>query len=181
MSQKKLYNDYKARITTISKNLGIDLSRFPNLNLSLFMEETELLPIGQDIYGRNQYLRNDCAKSWHSLIKFARDNGINILLISGFRSVEYQKSIWEHKLSSGKSVNQIIYNVTPPGYSEHHTGCAIDIITNGYSPFSKRFEESDTFRWLCKNAKLFGLTMTYTKNNYYGITYEPWHWSFKKT
>jgi D-alanyl-D-alanine carboxypeptidase len=67
-----------------------------------------------------------------------------------------------------------------PGYSEHHTGRAIDITTPDFKPLTEEFEHSSAFKWLTQRANEFGFTMTYPRNNEFGIAYEPWHWTLRE-
>lgn len=170
---------YEQRIAAILNDLGLKLSKFPKLNLLLYNEESNLQYVGTNIYKRKQFLRHDSAKKWFYLQNCACEQGIKILLISAFRSVNYQKEIWERKIASGKKVQQIIYNNVPPGFSEHHTGCAIDVTTESSPPLTTDFESTLAYTWLHENADQFGLTMTYPRNNKCGINYEPWHWCFQ--
>ena len=64
-----------------------------------------------------------------------------------------------------------------PGYSEHHTGRAVDIATPGSRPLTEEFEDSAAFHWLNENAADFGFSMSYPRDNRYGFIYEPWHWA----
>jgi D-alanyl-D-alanine carboxypeptidase len=66
-----------------------------------------------------------------------------------------------------------------PGHSEHHTGRAVDIATPGSRPLTEEFEQTDAFRWLSSRAVEFGFSLTYPRDNPWGIAYEPWHWSLK--
>jgi len=68
-----------------------------------------------------------------------------------------------------------------PGYSEHHTGRAIDITSLGCKPLTEEFEQTSEFAWLVHRAKDFGFSMTYPRNNKFGVIYEPWHWTFQET
>ena len=77
-------------------------------------------------------------------------------------------------------VQEILSVNAPPGYSEHHTGQAIDITTPGYEPVEEVFETSPAFAWLSREAGRFGFSMPYTRENPYGIVYEPWHWSIPR-
>ena len=65
-----------------------------------------------------------------------------------------------------------------PGYSEHHTGRAIDITTPGTQPLEPAFETTPAFEWLTGSAHEFGFRMSYPRNNRHGIAYEPWHWAW---
>jgi D-alanyl-D-alanine carboxypeptidase len=68
----------------------------------------------------------------------------------------------------------------PPGYSEHHTGYAIDI-GDGSAPssnLSPDFEKTAAYRWLEQNGAQFGFELSFPPNNPQGVSYEPWHWRF---
>jgi predicted acetyltransferase len=67
----------------------------------------------------------------------------------------------------------------PPGYSEHHSGRAIDLTTDGVQPLEQEFEHTNAFRWLSANAGRFGFTLSFPPSNRYGYAYEPWHWYFE--
>ena len=77
-------------------------------------------------------------------------------------------------------ITDILEVNTAPGYSEHHTGRAVDIATPGSRPLTEDFESTDAFRWLQAEATGFGFAMTYPRDNPWGIIYEPWHWSTKE-
>ena len=68
----------------------------------------------------------------------------------------------------------------PPGYSEHHTGYAIDI-GDGKVPatdLSPKFANTAAFRWLEQNAPRYSFELSFPPDNPQGISYEPWHWRF---
>jgi len=69
---------------------------------------------------------------------------------------------------------------TPPGYSEHHTGRAVDLATPGCPPLTEEFETTAAFAWLVRHAHRFGFTMRYPRGNRFGIAYEPWHWAVQE-
>ena len=62
---------------------------------------------------------------------------------------------------------------TAPGYSEHHTGQALDFAS---IPDELPFPETGAFRWLCDSARRFRFTLSYPPDNPFGLVYEPWHW-----
>ena len=109
----------------------------------------------------------------------ATKDGITLLLVSAFRSVAYQKQIIQRKLAAGQSIEQVLRVSAAPGYSEHHTGRAIDVTAYDYKPLTEEFEKTPAFEWLIRRAKNFGFTMTYPRNNTFGVIYEPWHWFFQ--
>ena len=64
-----------------------------------------------------------------------------------------------------------------PGFSEHHTGRALDLSTPGSEPLSEAFDQTAAFDWLNTHARRFEFSMSYPRNNTTGINYEPWHWA----
>ena len=66
-----------------------------------------------------------------------------------------------------------------PGYSEHHTGRAVDFIAIDQTSLSVNFEKTETFKWLVNNANQYGFYLSYPKDNKEGIMYEPWHWMYR--
>jgi zinc D-Ala-D-Ala carboxypeptidase len=168
-------DDYQQRIAQILRELGAP----PRSNAPIFQEATELVSVGRDIQGREQKLTPHAATAWLEMKTAAEQNGETLQLVSAFRSVDYQRQIIERKLSGGQSWDQILRVSALPGYSEHHTGRTIDITTPDCKPLAEEFENTTAFRWLANHAGEFGFTMTYPRNNTFGITYEPWHWTFR--
>ena len=105
----------------------------------------------------------------------ARDD-ITLQIVSAFRSVEYQLGIIKRKVERGLSMDEILRVSAVPGYSEHHSGRAFDLTTPNFAALEEEFEKSPAFAWLSTNAKLYGFTMSYPRDNPHGIAYEPWHW-----
>jgi D-alanyl-D-alanine carboxypeptidase len=119
------------------------------------------------------------AAAWKKLKQAAEDDGINLMPLSGFRSVARQGQIIRRKLAAGQQIRDILRLVAAPGYSEHHTGRAIDIGTPGETDLEESFARTAAFRWLWKNAGRFGFHLSYPKGNRHGIAYEPWHWCWR--
>jgi D-alanyl-D-alanine carboxypeptidase len=92
--------------------------------------------------------------------------------------VQRQVDIIRGKLDNGLAIDTILRSSAPPGYSEHHTGRAIDINTPGCDPLEGVFEETAAFRWLTVHAPRFGFTMSYPRENPWGYIPEPWHWCY---
>jgi len=119
-----------------------------------------------------------------SLIKMkneAKKDGIYLVFLSGYRSINLQNEIFYSLKSFRNQVAAERARVSaPPGYSEHSTGFAIDIgdATQRETDFEKEFENTDAFRWLLKNAAKFHFKLSFNKDNKY-IDYEPWHWRYE--
>ena len=146
--------------------------------------ENELVTVGQYRQtGREVKLRVDAAEALLELMTRARSDGVAIIPISGFRTIAYQKALFEEAVAKYGSENAAIRWVARPGNSEHHTGWAIDLgdEENPACDVEPPFEETRAFRWLQKNAVQFGFEMSFPRNNPRGVNYEPWHWRFVGT
>jgi D-alanyl-D-alanine carboxypeptidase len=121
-------------------------------------------------------LTHEAACAWLAMQAQAVSDGIPIALVSAFRSVQRQHEIIQAKLTTGIDINTILESAAPPGYSEHHTGRAVDIGTSEADALEEEFEATVSFEWLTRNALDFGFRMSYPRNNRFGFVYEPWHW-----
>ena len=123
----------------------------------------------------------DMRKSLLKMRDDAKKNGINLVFLSGYRSISLQKDIF-YSLKSVR--NQIALErarvSAPPGYSEHSTGFAIDIgdANKRETDFEVEFENTDAFRWLKENAAKYHFKLSFNQNNK-NVDYEPWHWRYE--
>jgi len=119
-----------------------------------------------------------------SLLKMreeAKNDGIYLVFLSGYRSINLQNDIfYSLKSIRNQEASERARASAPPGYSEHSTGFAIDIgdATQRETDFDTEFENTDAFKWLIKNAAKFHFKLSFTKDNKY-IDYEPWHWRYE--
>ena len=119
-----------------------------------------------------------------SLLKMreeAKKDGIYLVFLSGYRSINLQNDIfYSLKSIRNQEAAERARVSAPPGYSEHSTGFAIDIgdATQRETDFEIEFETTDAYRWLIKNAARFHFKLSFKKNNKY-IDYEPWHWRYE--
>ncbi|HCL44885.1 MAG TPA: peptidase, partial [Pseudomonas sp.] len=134
---------------------------------------------GRDRFARPLWLRRGAAQGWRRMQLHAAQDGIALDAISGFRSHAYQLGIFERKLARGLSVAEILKVNAAPGFSEHHSGHALDIGTPGDAPAEESFEATDAFAWLQAHAGEHGFHLSYPRDNPHGIVYEPWHWCWK--
>ena len=142
------------------------------------VSESELSPITSD--GRIR-LHKAAATKFKQMQAAARNQGIILTPISGFRSIEAQDYLFfdvkEQRVQDATKRAEVS---APPGYSEHHTGYAIDI-GDGKVPatdLSPNFENTAAFRWLEQNAARYSFELSFPPDNPQGISYEPWHWRF---
>jgi D-alanyl-D-alanine carboxypeptidase len=142
-----------------------------------YEEASELVDAGPNIVGHRQLLAPLPAARWAAMQSAAADDGVALLLVSGFRSIDYQARLIRKKLNAGQSLADILAVVAAPGFSEHHTGRAVDIATPGSRPLTADFEDSAAFGWLTANAARFDFSLSYPRHNPGGFAYEPWHWA----
>lgn len=163
--------------TAIPGLLGISDSLIVARGFQLFEEAKDLEVAEVDENGREYLLIPEAAAAWRDLKRAARDDGISLRIISAFRSVERQVEIIQKKLDMGKSIEEILMVLAPPGYSEHHTGRAVDIASSD-SSLEASFGDTPAFQWLQAHASKFGFFLSYPAGNQYGYDYEPWHWCY---
>ncbi len=144
-----------------------------------YAEAADLVDVGPNLVGRMQRLTPLAAERWRDMVAAAADDGVVLLIVSGFRSVDYQAGLIRNKLANGRTIAEILSVNAAPGYSEHHTGAAVDIATPGSRPLTEEFEQTQAFAWLEAHAGRFGYSLTYRRGDPHGFIYEPWHWSIK--
>ena len=149
--------------------------------LALVAEPVALALAGFDRYRRPLWLLPDAARAWQRMREAAARDGVTLEAISGYRSHDYQLGIFARKRARGLEVDAILQVNAAPGYSEHHSGRALDISSPGEPPAEESFESTAAFAWLLEHAGSYGFHLSYPRDNPHGIVYEPWHWCWKAT
>ncbi|MBN8502122.1 MAG: D-alanyl-D-alanine carboxypeptidase family protein, partial [Sphingomonadales bacterium] len=119
--------------------------------------------------------------AWKMMKQAAATEGIEVFIISAHRSIERQAAIVRRKLDAGEALTSILQVCAPPGYSEHHSGRAVDIGTPEAQSLTVDFESTPAFAWLMANASGYGFRLSYPISNPQGYIYEPWHWCWHTT
>jgi D-alanyl-D-alanine carboxypeptidase len=171
---------YRERIAELHASMGIGPDYAASFRLPLQPEASQLTPIGRDIHDRRQQLAPPAAEAWFRMRDAALGHGIDLLVVSAYRSVGYQENLLRAKLDRGQSLDEILRVSAAPGYSEHHSGRALDLTTPGYAPLEEEFENSPAFEWLSRNAGAYGFHLSYPRDNAHGVIYEPWHWAWRE-
>ena len=123
-------------------------------------------------------------KMYKSLLKMrddAKKEGVYLVFLSGFRSIELQKEIFYSLKSIRSQIAMERARVSaPPGYSEHSTGFAIDIgdALQRETNFEVEFETTSAFKWLERNAAKYHFKLSFDKKQN-SVDYEPWHWRYE--
>lgn len=166
-------------------------------DLALFVvNENNPLPDSYTIETKTVYKHCEldirCADYAIAMIKAALDDGIELNVTSGYRSIEKQRKniefYIEKYMSEGLSYEEaetLTYSqVAKPGCSEHNAGVAMDIVTQNwflyYTELTEDFQYTDEFRWLQDNSWKYGFIMSFPegKEDITGFLYEPWHYRF---
>ncbi|MEJ6492350.1 MAG: M15 family metallopeptidase [Flavobacteriales bacterium] len=133
------------------------------------------------------YLRNEVLLKFDKMYNAALEDGIKLVIISGTRSFNHQKYIWDRKwaknilkMDSISAVKEIMKYSSMPSTSRHHWGTDIDL-NNLENSYFEKGEGKKIFDWLVENAFKYGFHMTYdnqeeTKRT--GYKMEKWHWSY---
>ncbi len=162
----------------IHEALDIPSNYAHDRKLPLCVEPDKLVDTELDFYQRPQRLTAAAFSAWSAMKAAAAADEVAVFLISAFRDLEYQRGLIEKKLSDGQALAEILRVNAAPGYSEHHTGRAIDVGTANCDALSENFENTTAFQWLTANASIYHFSMSYPRTNVFGIQYEPWHWCF---
>lgn len=110
-----------------------------------------------------------------TMLDEAKKDGLNIQILSGYRSFDTQASLKSsYKVSYGSGANKFSAD---QGYSEHQLGTTLDLTTEKIGSVLSGFEKTNEYKWLSANAYKYGFVLSYPKNNTYYI-FEPWHWRF---
>jgi D-alanyl-D-alanine carboxypeptidase len=129
---------------------------------------------------RFERLHQEAALALMQLIDAARADGVWIVPVSGFRDQDRQRQLFEAQIQRRRSVLAAAQSVAPPGYSEHHTGYAVDL-ADGLArakDISRRFVDTPAFDWLVSHGQDFGFELSFPPNNAQKIDFEPWHWRY---
>lgn len=162
----------------LCSELGISAELLAARGLREFREpiRLEIAEVGAD--GKEHRLTPEAASAWRQLKAAALADGVELLIVSAFRSVERQTEIVRNKLAAGYLIDDILMLCAPPGYSEHHSGCAADLASPGGPVLEAGFAQTEAFAWLSAHAGRFGYTLSFPPGNRFGYQYEPWHWCF---
>ena len=127
-------------------------------------------------------LHRDAASALLDLQSAAAADGVEIRVLSAFRSIALQKRLFfDVKSERNQSAVERARVSAPPGFSEHSTGYAVDL-GDGRDPaanLSTAFERTAAYAWLKANANRFHFHLSFPQGNRQGVSYEPWHWRFE--
>lgn len=177
--QEAPVKSFSAKDSNLPLDKPVKLGHFPYAEA----EQKKLMVISsyaQPPYQRYERLHADTALALMKLVYTARDEGVWIVPVSGFRNIAAQEKLFQSQIEKTGAETAAARVSAPPGHSEHHTGYAIDL-ADGSTPnqdITQDFQQTKAFRWLTQHAEEFGFEMSFPLNNAQGVSYEPWHWRF---
>lgn len=135
------------------------------------------VPFSFDEPHEKRKMRKEAAEALEKLFAAAEADGIELRAVSGYRSYDRQKSVYEsHVATKGEEEASRISAV--PGTSEHQTGLTIDVSSPSVgNMLEQAFGETEEGKWLAENAPKYGFIIRYLqgREDITGYVYEPWH------
>lgn len=137
----------------------------------------DLVNLPDDLTAGSQQLREQAAEATEEMFKAAQDDGVELQVVSSYRSYDYQQRIYDNYLDEFGVENTDAMSARP-GYSEHQTGLAMDVDTpGGDETLTSTFGETEAGQWLADHAHEHGFIIRFPKDQeeITGFQYEPWH------
>lgn len=155
--------DVKAEVKVTVKG---GVSELKYVNGILIANKTYALP---STY--NPGIDADAGNALNEMIAAAANEGISLRMISGFRSYETQKVLYNNYVARDGVAEADRYSARP-GHSEHQTGLSFDL-----NSLEQSFGETREGKWLADNCWKYGFIIRYPhdKEAVTGYMYEPWH------
>ena len=170
---KEIYTDTRPS-TNLNTNYLL-VNKFNYLDSNYIPENLELL---NNSYAKSGiYLVKEAKDNIERLISDAKNDGMNIRVISAYRSYSYQENLYNNYVKNDGVENADTYSARP-GYSEHQTGLVVDI-TRAFDDFNN-FENTNEYNWMLENASNYGFILRYPKDKEDITTYsfEAWHYRY---
>lgn len=141
-------------------------------------------------------LQPAATKAYVALRRAAKQDGIELFCVSGYRSFRHQQQIWQRKaeqllgegLTPEQALDYMLVYSAPPGLSRHHWATEVDLIADIEAPWPedpllpKWFHDGPFVvlrEWLEANVARFDFHLTYSNDSERtGHAYEPWHYSY---
>ena len=143
------------------------------------------------IDGEGRQLDVRAAQAFAEMKAAAQQEGISLVMVSGYRSYERQQELFVEMLlgylnqgytkSGAYAATKSLRNI--PGTSEHQTGLAADILTDTYWQMDEGYANTPAAQWLVEHAADFGFILRYPKDKkeITGTQFEPWHYRYVGT
>lgn len=125
-------------------------------------------------------VRSEVASKLQEMVEKANEDGITLLVTTGYSSYEQQEQTYT---SQTALLKEAAASMTCPkaGYSEHQLGLAVDFTDSADTPNQTTdFANTDAYRWLSEHSYEYGFILRYPENmeKVTGYTFEPWHYRY---
>jgi D-alanyl-D-alanine carboxypeptidase len=152
-----------------------------------YKKDSSFTLVNIDYCTKVMYLQKEAYRKFIEMHNAAKKENITLLIVSGTRNFNEQKTIWEKKWDkyikikdSLSTVRQIMLYSSMPTTSRHHWGTDIDINSVDPAHFNTK-QGIKEYKWLVNNAHKFGFCQVYTDKSTSkrtGYEMEKWHWSY---
>ena len=169
------YDEDIIKKTDTSKGNLMLVNKFNYLDSTYVPNDITNIPLTY-AFSDNQATK-EVLSAFKNMWQKAKSENLNLIVNSSYRDYESQENVWNnYEARNGEEYADSI--AARPGYSEHQTGLALDIITYGAN--KNTFEDTDEFKWLQKNAHKYGFILRYPKDkeDITGYEYESWHYRY---
>ena len=139
-------------------------------------------------FGGGYYFDERVIEPLNGLLDAAEEEGLNLRVISGYRSVTRQTERHEDKVQeyldedySEEEAEELASREEPTYWeSEHSLGLAVDFSDGTSSAPRMDFAETEEYQWLLENAADYGFILRYPedKTQETGMNYQPWHFRY---
>lgn len=137
-------------------------------------EADDLVTLSKEYSSNSHKLKSVAATALMKMIDAAKGEGINLKVISGYRTEGTQNWLYNNSVKKNGIEHALIYSAKP-GYSEHQLGLAVDL-----NDVEEGFEQTKEYKWLKTNSYKYGFIERYPKGKEFitGYGYEPWHYRY---
>lgn len=190
--EKDKNEDFERQIDKIAGTVG-DLDKLSKTDEELLQKYSKVyflnehyIPSDLDVIDKENVYSEDRESQLHGkvmpffedMIEDAKEDGIDLWVVSAYRSFQYQTQLkGAYLVTYGSGANSFSAD---QGFSEHQLGTTVDFTTSGLGGGLTGFQNTPAYAWLTENAHKYGFVLSYPENNSYYV-YEPWHWRFVGT
>ena len=103
----------------------------------------------------------------------------DMILTSGYRTIKEQEEALQEKINLFGEEDALQWAMLP-GYSEHHTGYAVDMSIYTDQGNYIKYKGQDEYGWINQNCHKYGLIRRYAgdKKDITGVANEEWHYRY---
>lgn len=189
-SKEKESEEFKSQVNALLIQFVTQFSKYVNTDKEILKKYSKVYFLNENysplelslldskyVYPKTKkiYLHSKVIPFLTAMLNTAYSEGINLKVISGYRSFEKQMRLKsKYTMVFGSGANKF---VADQGYSEHQLGTTVDFTTEELGNNFDNFSKTKAYEWLLNNAYKFGFILSYPPGNKYYI-FEPWHWRF---